>query len=128
MFSDILACLVLYYLFFILDNNPEDPISTPQTPTEEQSDSPDDWEPESEGGVTLPCSTPSPPPTLPSRTSTPETIVQSKISLDHLDQISEAYQALIDSDPRNWWHTQYGIFRHPFPVLPKPKKLRKSNI
>jgi hypothetical protein len=58
MFSDILACLVLYYLFFILDNNPEDPISTPQTPTEEQSDLPDDWEPESEGGVTLPCSTP----------------------------------------------------------------------
>jgi len=60
MLSDLIACLILYYLFFILENDTETAID-PSQPTEEPLD---DWKPESGDGVTLPCSTPSPPPNL----------------------------------------------------------------
>ena len=63
MLSDLIACLILYYLFLFLQNPTETAIDASQ-PTEEPFDN---WEPESEGGVTLPCSTPSPPHTLRSR-------------------------------------------------------------
>jgi len=84
MLSDLIACLILYYLFFILENHTETAITASQ-PTEKLWD---DWEPESEGGVTLLCSTPSPPPTLPSRSSNPETIIHQSPSIDRLDQIA----------------------------------------
>ena len=60
MLSDLIACLILYYLFFILQNPTETAIDASQ-PTEEPLD---DWEPELAGEVTLLCSTPSLPPTL----------------------------------------------------------------
>jgi len=88
MLSDLIACLILYYLFFILEN-PSETAIVASLPTEEPLD---DWEPESEGRVTLPCSTPSPPPTLPSRSSTPETIIHQSPSINRLDQIAKNYQ------------------------------------
>jgi len=87
MLSDLITCLILYYLFFILENDTETAVDASQ-PTEEPLD---DWEPESEGGVTLPCPTPSPPPTLPSRSSTPETIIHQSPSIDRFGQISKSY-------------------------------------
>jgi len=111
MLSNLIACLILYYLFFILETPTEIAIDASQ-PTEEPLD---DWEPESEGGVTLPCSTPSPPPTLPSRSSTPETIIHQSPSIDRLDQLAKNYQEYIDSFEQNWWNTKYGPIRHPFP-------------
>ena len=103
MLSDLIACRILYYLFFILENLTEIAIDASQ-PTEEPLD---DWEPESEGGVTLRCSTPSPPPTLPSRSSTPETIIHQSPSIDRLDQLAKNYQEYIDSFEQNWWNTKY---------------------
>jgi len=101
MLSDLNACLILYYLFFILEDHTEIAIDASQ-PTEEPLA---DWEPEREGGVTLPFSTPSPPPTLPSRSSTPETIIHQSPSIDLLDQIAKSYQEYIDSFEQNWWNT-----------------------
>ena len=120
MISDILACLALYLLYHYLYNNSETASVASQNDPED-SDSLDDWEPQSEGGITLPCSTPSPPPTLPPREQTPETIVQVTLIPESYHQLSEAYQALIDSDERNWWQSPYGIFRHPYPKVPKRK-------
>jgi len=111
MLSDLIACLILYYLFFILENLLETAIVA-SLPTEEPLD---DWEPELEGGVTLPCSTPSPPQTLPSRSSNPETIIHQSSSIDRLDQIAKHYDEYIDSFEQNWWNTKYGSIRHPFP-------------
>jgi len=111
MLSDVIACLILYYIFFILEN-PSETAIVASLPTEEPLD---DWEPESEGGVTLPCSTPSPPPTLPSRSSTPETIIHQSPPIDRLDQIAKNYKEYIDSFEQNWWNTKYGPIRHPFP-------------
>ena len=45
MLSDLIACLILHYLFFILENHTEIAIDASQS-TEEPLD---DWEPESEG-------------------------------------------------------------------------------
>jgi len=111
MLSDLIACLILSYLFFILEN-PSETAIVAYLPTGEPLD---DWEPESEGGVTLPCSTPSSPPTLPSRSSTPETIIHQSPSIDRLDQIAKHYQEYIDSIEHNWWNTKYGPIRHLFP-------------
>jgi len=61
MLTDILVCFILYYFFFILEDTPQAAIVTPEPTITEHSDSIDDWEPESEGGITLPCSSPSPP-------------------------------------------------------------------
>jgi len=97
MLPDLIVCLILYYLFFILENNSEIAIDASQ-PTEEPLD---DWEPESEGGVTLPCSTPSSPPTLPSRSSTPETIIHQSPPIDRIDQIAKNYKEYIDSFEQN---------------------------
>jgi len=111
MLSDVIACVILYYLFCILEN-PSETATVASLPTEEPLD---DWEPESEGGVTLLCSTPSPPPTLPSRSSTPETIIHQSPAIDRLDQLAKNYQEYIDSFEQNWWNTKYGLIRHPFP-------------
>jgi len=74
MLADILACFILYYLFFILEDTPQAAIVVPESTITEDSGSLEDWEPESEGGISLPCSSPSPPLGL-SRPSTPETII-----------------------------------------------------
>ena len=100
MLADILACLALYLFFKTIYDNSETASVASQDGSEE-TDSLDDWEPESEGGITLPCATPSPPPTLPPRTHTPETIVQVTLIPESYDQFSEAYQTLIDSDKQN---------------------------
>jgi len=84
MLSDLIACLILNYLFFILEKPTETGIDASQ-PTEEPLH---DWEPESEGGVTLPCSTPAPPPTFLSQSSTPDTIIDQTCCTDCLDQLS----------------------------------------
>ena len=84
MLSDLIACLILYYFFFILDKPTETAIDASQPTAEPLYD----WEPESEGGVTLPCSTPSPPPTFLSQSSTPDTIIDRTFSTDCLDQLS----------------------------------------
>jgi len=76
MLADILVYFILYYLFFILEDTSQAAIVAPEPTITEDSGSLDDWEPESEGGITLPCSSPSPPLGL-SRSSTPETIILS---------------------------------------------------
>ena len=95
MLSDLIA--VQYYFFLILEIPCETPIGTYQ-PREEPVN---DLEPESEAGVTLPCSTPHPPPTLRCRFSTPETIDHLSPLIHRLDQISESYQEFIDSLEQN---------------------------
>jgi len=127
MLSDLIACLILYYLFFILQNPTETAIDASQ-PTEEPLD---DWELELAGEVTLLYSTPSLPPTLPPRSSTLETSVHLSPPVDRLYQISNDYQEYIDSLEQNWWHTQYESFRHPFPSKrrkPKPILIRLVNL
>jgi len=119
MISDILACLALYLFFRTIYNNTETAIDASQTNSEEDSDSLENWEPESEGGITLQCSTPLPPPTLPPGAEIPETIVQATLTQDNYQQLSEAYQALIDSDEQDWSHTPYGIILHQFPSVRK---------
>jgi len=111
MLSDLIACLILYYLFFTLENPSETAIVTSLL----TEDPLDDWELESEGGVILPCSTPAPPPTLPSRSSTPETIIHQSPSIDRLNQIANNYQEYIDSFEQNSWNTKYGPIPHSFP-------------
>jgi len=120
MLSDLIACLILYYLFFILQNPIETAINLSQ-PTKEPLD---DWESASEGGGTLPCSNPAPPPTVPSRSSTPETIIPQSLPIDHQDHISESYQEYIDSLKHNWLHTKYRSFRDP---LPSKRRMTKTS-
>ena len=61
MFEDIFVCFILYYIFFILEDTPQAPIVAPEPTITEDSGSLDDWKPESEGGITLPCSSRLPP-------------------------------------------------------------------
>jgi len=70
MLADTLVCFILYYSVFILEHSPQDAIVAPEPTITEDSSSLDDWEPESEAGITLPCSSPSYPLGL-SRPSTP---------------------------------------------------------
>jgi len=121
MFADILICFILYYLFFILEDTPQAAISAPEATITEDSDSIHDWEPESEGGITLPCSSPSPPLGL-SRPSTPETIIPSAQAIEQLEQNQKILQNLIDAEEQNWWVAKQGSFRHPFPTIAKGRK------
>jgi len=121
MLTDILVCFILYYLFFILEDRPQAAIVAPEPTITEDSDSIDDWEPESEGGITLPCSSPSPPLGL-SRPSTPETIIPSTQAIGQVEQNQKVLQNLIDAEEQNWWVTKQGSFRHPFPTLAKGRK------
>ena len=98
MFTELLVCLVLFYLIFIF--NKQTTIVTPEPPVIEEVDSLDDWEPDSEGRITLPCSTHSPPLGL-SRSSTRETVIPLAPPHEQLKQISQAYQDLIDSQEQN---------------------------
>jgi len=118
MLTDILVCFILYYLFFILEDTPPAATVAPEPTITEDSDSIDDWEPESEGGITLPCSSPSPPLGL-SRPSTPETIIHSVQAIRQVNQNQKTLQKLIDAEEQNWWVSPHGSFRHPFPTLAK---------
>jgi len=121
MFTDILICFILYYLFFILKDTPQAAIIAPKPTITEDSGSLDDWEPESEGGITLPGSSPSPPLGL-SRPSTPETIIPSLQAIGQVEQNQNVLQNLIYAEEQNWWVTKQGSFRHPFPTLAKGQK------
>jgi len=121
MLTDIFACFILYYLFFILEDSPQGAIVAPEPTITEDSDSIHDWEPESEGGITLPCSSPSPPLGL-SRPSTPETIILSTQVIEQGERNQNALQDLIDAEEQNWWVTKQGSFRHPFSTLAKGRK------
>jgi len=121
MLTDILVCFILYYLFFILEDTPEAAIVAPELTITEDSDSINDWEPESEGGITLPCSSPSPPLGL-SRPSTPETIILSTQVIEQVERNQKVLQNFIDAEEQNWWVTKQGSFRHPFPTLAKGQK------
>jgi len=52
MLTDIFVCFILYYLFFILEDTPQAAIIAAEPTITEDSDFIDDWEPESEGGIT----------------------------------------------------------------------------
>jgi len=123
MFADILFCFILYYLFFILEDTPlaQAAIIAPEPTITEDSGSLDDWEPEFEGGITLPCSSPSPPLGL-SRPSTPETIILSPQAIGQVEQNQKVLQNLIYAEEQNWWVTKQGSFHHPFPTLAKGQK------
>jgi len=121
MLADIFVCFILYYLFFILGDTPQAAIVAPEPTITEDSGSLDDWEPESEGGITLPCSSPSPPLGL-SRPSTPETIILSTQVIEQVERNQKVLQDLIDAEEPNWWVTKQGSFRHPFPTLAKGRK------
>ena len=121
MLTDILVCFILYYLFFILEDTPQAAIVAPEPTITEDLDSLDDWEPESEGGITLPCSSPSPPLGL-SRPWTPETIILSTQAIKQVDQNQKTLQNLIDVEEQNWWVTPQVSFHHPFPTLAKGRK------
>jgi len=121
MLVDILVCFILYYLFFILEETPQAAVVVPEPTITEDSDSLNDWEPDSEGGITLPCSCPSPPLGL-SRSSTPETIILSTQAIELVDRNHKVFQNLIDAEEQNWWVTPQGSFRHPFPTIAKGRK------
>jgi len=118
MLTDILVCFILYYLFFIFEDTQQAAVVAPEPTITEDSDSLDDWEPESEGGLTLSCSSPSPPLGL-SRLSTPETIILSAQAIKQVNRNPKTLQKLIDSEEQNWWVSPPGSFRHPFPTLAK---------
>jgi len=118
MFAHILVGFILYYLFFIIEDTPQAAIVAPEPTITEDSGSLDDWEPESQGGITLPCSSPSPPLGL-SRPSTLETIILSTQVINQVERNQKALQNLIDAEEQNWWVTPQGSFRHPFPTLAK---------
>jgi len=101
MLADILACFILYYLFFILEDTPQAAFVAPEPTITEDSGSLVDWEPESEGGITLPCSSPSLPLRL-SRPSTPETIILSTQAIRQVEQNQKILQNLIDAEEQNW--------------------------
>jgi len=98
--TDILVCFILYYLFFILKDTQQAALVAPDPTITEDSDSLDHWEPESEGGITLPCSSPSPP-LGKSRQSTPETIIHSAQAIKQVDRNQKTLQKLIDSEEQN---------------------------
>jgi len=121
MLTDSLVCFILYYLFLILEDTPQAAIVAPEFTITEDSDSIDDWEPESEGAITLPCSSPSPPLDL-SRPSTPETIIPSTQVIEQVEHNQKVLQNLIDAEEQNWCVTKQGSSRHPFPTLAKGRK------
>jgi len=49
MLTDILVRFILYYIFFILEDTPQAAIVAPEPMITEDSDSTDDWKPQSEG-------------------------------------------------------------------------------
>jgi len=118
MLADILVCFIVYYLFFILETTPQAAIVAPEPTITEDSDSIDHWEPESEGGITLLCSSPSPRLGL-SRPSTPENIILSTQAIGQVERNQKILLNLIDAEEHNWWVTPPGSFRHPFPTIAK---------
>ena len=130
MFIELLIGLFLFYLLFIF--NRQAAVVAPEPPITTESESLDNWKLDSEGGITLPCSTPSPPLGL-SRSSTPETVIPLAPPREQLKQISQAYQDLIDSQEQNWWTpspSSYegqlpGLIRHPAPSIAKGPRNRR---
>jgi len=100
MLTDILACFILYSLFCILEDTPQAPIVAPEPTITEDSDPLDDWEPESKGGISLPCSSRSPPLGL-SHPSTPETIILSTQVIEQVEPNQKVLQNLIDAEEQN---------------------------
>ena len=121
MLTDIIVCFILYYLFFILEDTPQAAIVAPEPTITEDSGSLDDWEPESEEGITLPCSSPSPPLGL-SRSHSPETIILSTQAIGQVERNQKNLQKLIDAEEQNWWVTPQGPFCQPFPTIAKGRK------
>jgi len=121
MLADILVYFILYYLFFIFEDSPQAAIIAPEPTITADPGSLDDWEPESEGGITLPCSSPSPPLGL-SRPSTPETIILSKQAIGQVERDQKILQNLIHAEEQNWWVIPQGSIRHPFPTIAKGRK------
>jgi len=93
MWTNILICFIRYYHFFILEDTLQAAIVAPEPTITEDSGSLDDWEPESEGVITLPCSSASPPLGL-SRPSTPETIILSMQAIEQVDRNQKVLQNL----------------------------------
>jgi len=122
MLADILDCFILYYLFCILEDSPPAAIVAPKPTITEDSGSLDDWEPESEGGITLPCSSHSPHLGL-SRPSTQDSIILSTQAIGQVEQNQKTLQNLIDAAEHNWWVTPQGSFRHPFPTIAKGREM-----
>jgi len=118
MLADILVCFILYYVFFILEDTPQAAIVAAESTITEDSGSLHDWEPESEGGITWPWSSPSPPVGL-SRPSTPETILLSTQAVGQVERNQKILENLIDAEEQNWWVTPQGSFRHSFPTIVK---------
>ena len=114
MLADILVCFILYYLFFILEDTPQAALVAPEPTITEDSGSSDDWDPESEGGITLPLGL--------SRPSTPETIILSIQAIGQVEQNQKILQNIIKAEEQNWWVTPEGSFRHPFPTIAKGRK------
>jgi len=100
MLTDILVSFILYYIFFILEDTPQAAIVAPEPMITEDSDSTDDWEPESEG----------------------ETIILSTQVIEQVEQNQNVLQNLIDAEEQNWCITPQGSFRHSFPTLGKGRK------
>ena len=121
MLADILACFILYYLFCILEDTLQAAIVALKPTITEDSGSLDDWQPEGEGGITIPCSSPSPPLGL-SHPSTPESIILSKQALGQVERNQNIFQNLIDAEEQNCWVTPQGSFRHPFTTIAKGRK------
>ena len=121
MLTDILVCFILYYLFFILEETPQAAIVAPEPTITQDSGSFDDWESQSEAGITLPCSSPLPPLGL-SRPSTPESIILSTQTIKRVDQNQKVLQNLIDAEEQNCWVTPQGFFHFPFPTIAKGRK------
>jgi hypothetical protein len=134
MLADILVCIALYYLLFILEDN-QAAVVAPESSIIESTGSPDDWEPDSEGGITLPCSTPSPPLGL-SRPSTPETVIPLIPPQDRVQQLRQTFQELINSQEQNRWTPPSGsyekkppgLIRHPLPTIAKGPRHARGYI
>jgi len=121
MLADIPVGFILYYLFFIHEDTRQAAIVAPEPEITEDAGSSDDWEPESEEGITLPCSSPSQPLGM-SRPSTPETIIPSTQAIGQVERNQIILQAIINTKKQTCWVTPQGSFRHPFPTIGKGRK------
>jgi len=100
MLTDILPWFILFYLFFILEDTPQAAIVAPELTITEDSGSLDDWEPDLERGITLPCSSPSPPLGL-SGPPTPETNILSTQAIGQVERNQKGSSEPHDAEEQN---------------------------